>query len=127
MKYRSSWMWSPATIYAMYRSLYNQGERILTQGESILMDTTVIDQALSDLSTQISQLATQVESLEAGTVTQEQIDKVASDINAAAAAVDAIIEDTSEGSGGGTGEGDQPHVDNTLPGEQQPNPEQRRR
>jgi hypothetical protein len=51
-----------------------------------------INAALTDLSAQISQLATQVGELQAGTVTQEQLDAVAAGIAAAAASVDAIIE-----------------------------------
>ena len=97
---RSRWSWSPATIYRMYKSLYNQGENVMA-------DLTVINSALRDLATEIATLKTQVEGLEAGSVTQEELDQVAADISKAAEAVDAIIEDSSE----------QPHPDNTLPGD----------
>lgn len=78
-----------------------------------MADLTVINSALRDLATEIATLKTQVEGLEAGSVTQEELDQVAADITKAAEAVDAIIEDSSEGSG----EGEEPHPDQTLPGD----------
>lgn len=62
------------------------------QGENIMANLDSVNAALGDLSTQISQLAAQVAELQAGTVTQEQLDSVAAGIAAAAASVDAIIE-----------------------------------
>jgi multidrug resistance efflux pump len=100
MTKRPAWQWSPATIYAMYASLRKQGE-------DIMADLSVINSALRDLAKEISTLKTQVEGLEAGSVTQAELDQVAADITAAAEAVDAIIEDASE----------QPHPDQTLPGD----------
>jgi hypothetical protein len=65
----------------------------LIRGElKIMANFDSINAALTDLSAQISQLATQVGELQAGTVTQEQLDAVAAGIAAAAASVDAIIE-----------------------------------
>ena len=100
-------MWSPATIYAMYKSLLNAINGLYEQGEEVMADLSVINSALRDLAVEIAQLKTQVEGLEAGSVTQEELDQVAADISAAAAAVDAIIEDADE----------QPHPDQTLPGD----------
>ncbi len=66
---------------------------ILIEGVATIMaDLTTINAALADLSTQISLLASQVAELEAGTVTQAELDQVAAGISAAAASVDAIIE-----------------------------------
>ena len=81
-----------------------------------MADLSVINSALRDLATEIATLKTQVEGLEAGSVTQEELDAVAADISKAAEAVDAIIEDSSESEGGESGT-DQPHPDQTLPGD----------
>jgi hypothetical protein len=66
---------------------------ILIEGVATIMaDLEGIDTALANLSTQISQLADQVAALEAGTVTQAELDTIAANIQSAADAVDAIIE-----------------------------------
>jgi hypothetical protein len=61
-------------------------------GRTLMADLSGINEALAALSTEISQLADQVAALNAGTVTQDELDQVASDIRAAAASVDAIVE-----------------------------------
>jgi methyl-accepting chemotaxis protein len=60
--------------------------------EKIVADLSGINSALSGLSAQITQLADQVAALSAGQVTQDELDQIASQLNDAAAAVDAIVE-----------------------------------
>lgn len=57
-----------------------------------MADLTGINDALANLSLQITQLADQVAALSSGTVTQAELDDIATRLNAAAASVDAIVE-----------------------------------
>jgi hypothetical protein len=70
-----------------------KGIKLVLERERIIMaDLSGINSALEDLSAQITQLADQVANLEAGTVTQAELDTVEQGIRNAAASVDAIIE-----------------------------------
>lgn len=67
--------------------------QLLRQQElRIVADLGPIFDALTNLSTQITQLAAQVAALQAGTVTQAELDDIATRIGDAAKAVDAIVE-----------------------------------
>jgi len=57
-----------------------------------MADLSGINDALANLQLQITQLAAQVGELQAGTVTQAELDDIAGRLAEAASAVDAIVE-----------------------------------
>ena len=60
--------------------------------QAIMADLTGVNDAIANLQLQITQLAAQVGELQAGTVTQEELDDIAGRLAEAAGAIDAIVE-----------------------------------
>lgn len=80
------------------------GRQLRHLKEAIMARLDPIDAALSELSDQLNQLADQIGALQAGNVTDEEIQARAQSIRDAAAAVDALVEPDA-------GEGGEPPVD----------------
>lgn len=78
---------------ATLRLLIKLGREVRQLEDILVADLNAINAALEELAAEITTLGEQVAALQAGSVTQEQLDQIAAGITAAADSVDAIITD----------------------------------